>query len=129
MKHAKRNLVIALGLATSLVLPGLAMADNWNKQSMKYQAQQRHVQQRGGHEHDRYRESARRDGNDHHEWREHDRGHGGYERDTAYSHNEWREHAYRYHGPRHYYGYGVYPGAYVPGAYIAPSLGIFIDLR
>jgi hypothetical protein len=130
MKSAKRNLIIALGLATSLVLPGLAMADSWKQQSQRHSPQQRQENRHDGHDHDRYRESARRDNYGRHEWREHHRQHR-FDSDRYYGYNEGRGHARPYHVPPRYYGYGygVYPGAYLSGVYAAPSVGLVIDLR
>lgn len=129
MKSTKRNLMIALGLVTSLTLPGLAMADNRDNHSLKYSIQQRQQHRDHGHDGYRGREFARRDDDGRHEWREHNRYRHGFDRDDYYRYHEWREHAHRYYAPRYYSGYGVYPGAYLSGVYVAPSVGFVIDLR
>lgn len=131
MKDAKRNLIITLGLAASLVLPGLAMADSWKQSSFKYQAQQRQQDRHEGHDRYRGRDFARHDRDDRHEWRERHRHQHRFDRDRYYGYNEWREHARPYYVPPRYYGYGygVYPGAYLSGVYAAPSVGLVIDLR
>jgi hypothetical protein len=127
MKHTYRNMIIALGLATSLVLPGLAMADNWNPSARQYSPKQYPSQQQGayrGHDGYRGREVARRDGYAGHEWREHQR----WQRFDHDAH-EWREHTHRYVEPPYYYGYRVYPSAIVSGIYFAPTPRLVIDLR
>jgi hypothetical protein len=129
MKSTKRNLMIALGLVTSLTLPGLAMADSWKQQAQRFSTQQRQEHRDYGHDGYREREMARRGDDGRHEWRERNRYRHGVDRDDYYSYNEWREHAHRYYAPRHYYGYGVYPGAYVSGIYISPAPRLVIDLR
>ena len=116
MKHTNRNMLFALGLATSLVLPGVALADNWHQPSLKYSAKHHQVQRHDahrGHDRDRHRDSryAYRDRDAAHEWREH------------------AERYYRYHRHHRHYGYGVYPSAFVSGVYVAPTPRLVIDLR
>jgi hypothetical protein len=133
MKRTHRNLMLALGLATSLVLPGLALADNWHGHAQQYSPKQRPAQR-----HDTYRNHARdhhrgyefadRDDFRRHEWREHRRWHR-IERHREYRHHEWREHARRYYRLHRYYGYGVYPGAFVARTYLVPTPRLVIDLH
>ncbi len=133
MKHTNRKLFMTLGLVASLALPGLAMADNWRQPSLKYSVQQHQAQRhdaRRGHAQDRYREHefAYRDRDDRHEWREHHRERR-YDRDNYYRRHEWREHAHRYYRLHRYYGYGIFPSAFVSGVYVAPTPRLIIDLR
>lgn len=122
MKKANRNWMLILGLAGSLALPGMAMADSWNRAPQKFAGQ--HVQQR----YDRYhrdgdhRYHARRE---HREWREH-REHRRYDRD-AYRWHEWREHEWREHA--RYRGYRVYPRVHWSGFFVYPSAGLVLNLR
>lgn len=129
MKNTNRHWIVALGLAASLSLPGLAFADGWNRVPQKFAGQ--HYQQRfhnDTHARDgyRHREFARRD-DDRHEWREH-RHYRHFDRD-GYREHEWREHAYRNARRAHYYGYRVYPGAYWIGPFVPSSVGLLINLR
>jgi hypothetical protein len=129
MKHTYRNILIALGLASSLAVPGLALADNWNSSPAQYSPKQyqaqrydAHREYQRGRDHDR--EFAYRDGYPGHEWREHHRWQR-FDRDD----DEWREHAQRYYRWHREYGYGYYPGAYVSGFYVVPTPRVIIDLR
>ena len=121
MKTARRNILIALGLCTSLAVPGLALADNWSHDySPKWHQAQRHE----AHErHDRDRDYAHRDDYRGHEWREHHRWRG-------YDHDDYRWHEparyYRWHRA---YGYSIYPSAYISGFYYTPAPRVVIDLR
>lgn len=133
MKRTYRNLLLALGLAGSLALPGLALADNWHEHAQPYspklQPSPRHDTYRGqDRDHYRGREFAERDDFRRHEWREH-RRERRFARHRWYREHEWREHARRYYRLHRYYGYGVYPGAFVSGIYVAPTPRLVIDLR
>lgn len=132
MKNTNRHWIIALGLAASLSLPGLAFADGWNRVPQKFAGQ--HYQQRfhnDAHVRDdhRHHEYARRD-DDHHEWREHQH-YRHFDRDD-YRRHEWREHEWREHEWRRhadYYRYRVYRGAYWTGPFVPSSVGLLIHLR
>jgi hypothetical protein len=133
MNLVQRKLILALGLVTSLAVPGLAMADNWNQHSLKHSARERH-------NHDRYRRgdyvTAERDRHARHERREYRHHHS--QRHGYRNYGHYRRHYGHYHGNRfctlqhrHHYrsAYGVYPGAYLSGVYVSPSLGFVIDVR
>jgi len=134
MNNTYRKLIVLLGLAGSLSLPGLALADNGRyspKFSGHQQHEQRDVRYRGqdGHnqyrQHDRYRHDERRHYNSHHQRHDHHR-HGHH-----YAYRVGHYHGNHYcaldHGPAYHYGY--YPGAYMSGVYVSPSVGLHIDLR
>ncbi|MEJ2360023.1 MAG: hypothetical protein P8Z75_01150 [Gammaproteobacteria bacterium] len=121
MKNAKRNWMLVLGLAGTLALPGLAMADGWRHAPQKFAGQ--HYQQRHdwhGHHRDHRDHYARHRDRDRHEWREHRRYHR-YDRD-AYRRHEWREHA-------RYYGRPIYPRAYWSGWLAFPSVGLILNVH
>lgn len=123
MKNAKRKWMLVLGLAGSLALPGMAMADGWYQAPQKFAGQ--HYQQR----YDRYhrdRDHRYQDRRDHREWREHSewrehRDYRHYDRD-AYRGHEWREHA-------HYYRYPVYPRVYWSGFFAYPSAALTLHMH
>jgi len=123
MKHSKRNLTIALGLAASLVVPGLAMADNWQQPSWKYSVKQQHQREYRHEQH-----FAQREHRDRHEWREHQRRHR-FERDAYYHRHQWREHEREYYELRRHHGYGLYPSAFRTGIVVVPAPRLVIDLR
>lgn len=117
MKNTKRKWMLVLGLAGSLVLPGMAMADSWHQAPQKFAGQ--HVQQRYERHH-RDRDHRYHERREHHEWREH-RHYRRYDRDN-YRRHEWREHAY-------YRGHRVYPRAYWSGFFAYPSVGLMFNMH
>lgn len=132
MNRTNRNVIFALGLVTSFVLPGLALADNWNTPSLKYSMHQHQLQPRDAYRgQDRYRvrEYAHRDGYADHEWYEHHRRPHRFDRDDDDGYHEWREHAQRYYRLHRYYSYGAYPWGYASGIYVIPAPRLVIDLH
>lgn len=137
MKSTYHKLIALLGLAGSLTLPGLAMADNNGRYSPKYpahQAQEQRHERHGNHQdrdrhqqHERHRHDDRRHYGSYNHGRHQGHGHGHH-----YAYRVGHYHGHRYcaldHGPAYYYG-GGYPAAYVSGVYVTPSLGLHIDLR